>query len=1229
MPRVSSECILCAFPPKELGDDDEESKNDEESDDEETREEESFDLIPRTPKDSENDGNGEEDQGLSISEYGVHFWDCFIFSSSSTYTYTDIDINQGRGLQVSQDIEDSHMTLTPVHPDGQQESSSVSSQFMTSMLNPTSDVGMESIFRTASSLVAPLPTPTPTMTPSIITTITTASHPPIPPTPIPSEVLQNLPTFDSVFCFDEKLKSLEANFSEYRQTNPFVEAVSNIRGIVHQYMNQQMTEAVRMAVQIQTDRLRDSYQRENDEFLRTIDENMKRIIKEQVKIQVKEQVLRILPRIEESVNAQLEAEVLIRSSNLSRTSYAVAADLLEMQLKKILIEKIKGNKETAILKRRREDDDDQEGPSAGSDLRSKRQREGGEPESASAPLVPTTKSAGRSITGSKSRQASASESAFAEEPVQTTSQIEEPLHPVFETEKSEKLGRVSTEMELILEHSQQGISYEVSETLKRRRRFLIPAKSQSHNRMLIPDYQDIIFQDFRYSDGFECYQVIKIGRLVPSCCVIFDLEPLSSSLTLSLILRSLNLSPRDLFHLAILCLDQQAHTMHHLESLLTISHDNLCLDNLDIFKEDLEYQNEPFEEMGSEAVVVPAHKEEEFATITMLGEHVSFPNGIALSFVLMQVPTVFPLEIHLRTTKVKILPVGFHVRPDLGGVVFTYTSEVLFGEKFCPVEIHLLGILGKAWYLRMKILRSVLFRKERMVGPKENKVKVAEKEETGKFCGSPDGGPEEMELESTQTSTTAKLPMLNQAETTTNDAGTSTIRIPSPVTNEEKYKDAKTLFAAIETRFGRNEATKKTQKTLLKIFPSEWNTHVVVWRNKSDLDTMSLDDLYNNFKIVEQEVRGTTSTNTSSQNMAFVSSPSPNSTNESTTDFGVSIASSQVSTANLSDAMVYAFMDNQPNGSQLVHEDLEQIYEDDLEEMDLKWQLALLSMRAKRFFQKTGKKITINGSDTVGYDKAKELRNQRRIVNVEETSSKAMVKIDEAGFDCYMADDKAPTNMAFMALSDSEYDELRVEFNKSKCNLADYKRGLASVEEQLVHYKTNESLLNENIVVLERDILIKDTEIAILKSKLEKISKEKDVLETKIEKFKIASQRLDKLIGSQITDNSKRGLGYVSYNVVPPPYTGRFSPLRIDLSHTGLLEFAEPSDSKSEGEDEVESPPKVERKTVEPSIDKVEVGIPKQNDKSARRPVKYAEMYITQRPRGNPRNWNNLKLNQL
>nr|GFC21408.1 hypothetical protein [Tanacetum cinerariifolium] len=126
--------------------------------------------------------------------------------------------------------EDSHVTLTLVHPDGPQESSSVSS-FVKSMLNPISDAGVESIFTTASSLIVSLQTPTPIMTPSTIATISTSRDAPIPPTTIPSLILENLPTFNSAFRFDERLRSLETTFSEYRQTNPFVDAVSAIPDI--------------------------------------------------------------------------------------------------------------------------------------------------------------------------------------------------------------------------------------------------------------------------------------------------------------------------------------------------------------------------------------------------------------------------------------------------------------------------------------------------------------------------------------------------------------------------------------------------------------------------------------------------------------------------------------------------------------------------------------------------------------------------------------------------------------------------------------------------------------------------------------------------------------------------------------------------------------------------------------------------------------------------------------
>nr|GFC13081.1 hypothetical protein [Tanacetum cinerariifolium] len=208
---------------------------------------------------------------------------------------TDVQITEAEQLKIEElaksdeeDTEtDTHVTLTPVNPDGPQESSSMMS-FVSSMLNPTSDVGVESIFTTTSSPIVSFQTPTPIMTPSTIATITTSGEAPYLPPTIPSIILENLPTFNSAFRFEERLRLLETSFSEYRQTNQFADAVSAIPGIVHQYMDQQMKEAVREAVQIQTDRFQDSLQRENDEFLCNIDENIKKVLKGLVKNQVKE-----------------------------------------------------------------------------------------------------------------------------------------------------------------------------------------------------------------------------------------------------------------------------------------------------------------------------------------------------------------------------------------------------------------------------------------------------------------------------------------------------------------------------------------------------------------------------------------------------------------------------------------------------------------------------------------------------------------------------------------------------------------------------------------------------------------------------------------------------------------------------------------------------------------------------------------------------------------------------
>ncbi|GKE05859.1 hypothetical protein Tco_1397877 [Tanacetum coccineum] len=120
-------------------------------------------------------------------------------------------------------------------------------------------------------------------------------------------------------------------------------------------------------------------------------------------------------------------------------------------------------------------------------------------------------------------------------------------------------------------------------------------------------------------------------------------------------------------------------------------------------------------------------------------------------------------------------------------------------------------------------------------------------------------------------------------------------------------------------------------------------------RNKPDLDTTSMDDLYNNLKVYEPEVKEMSSSSSSTQNMAFVSSSNNN--NSSTngvvstaqavnTANGVSAANTQVNASNignLSDVVICAFLASQPNNPQLTHEDLQQIHPNDLEEIDLRW----------------------------------------------------------------------------------------------------------------------------------------------------------------------------------------------------------------------------------------------------------------------------------------------------
>nr|GEY37713.1 hypothetical protein [Tanacetum cinerariifolium] len=320
------------------------------------------------------------------------------------------------------------------------------------------------------------------------------------------------------------------------------------------------------------------------------------------------------------------------------------------------------------------------------------------------------------------------------------------------------------------------------------------------------------------------------------------------------------------------------------------------------------------------------------------------------------------------------------------------------------------------------------------------------------------------------------------------------------------HKDAKSLMEAIE-----------------KIFREE----------------KSLDDLFNNLKIYETDVKGPSPSSQNTQNIAFVSSNNTDNTNESITDApSISAASSKANIFtlpnldSLSDVVIYSFA----------------------KEIDLKWQIAMLTMRARRFLKRTRRNLGANRTDTIRFDMskvecynfykrghfAKECRSPRdnknkkttrRTVPVEVSTSNALVSQCDAvgGYDWSFQADEEPTNYALMAYASSgsssslrsdnkvahcsksclkayatlqtHYDNLIVEFRKSQLNILSYKTGLESVEARLVVYQKNETVFKEDIKLLKLDVMLRDNALAELRKKFEKAEQERNDLKLTLDKF--------------------------------------------------------------------------------------------------------------------------------
>ncbi|GJR43916.1 hypothetical protein Tco_1312019 [Tanacetum coccineum] len=354
----------------------------------------------------------------------------------------------------------------------------------------------------------------------------------------------------------------------------------------------------------------------------------------------------------------------------------------------------------------------------------------------------------------------------------------------------------------------------------------------------------------------------------------------------------------------------------------------------------------------------------------------------------------------------------------------------------------------------------------------------------------------------------------------------STLMMGIPNEHQLKFnsiKEAKLLLEAIEKRFGGNAATKKTKRNLLK----------QQYENFTAPSLETLDQTFDRLqKLVSQlEILGETLSH-EDVNQKLLRSLSPEwkthaimSTNEAVnTAHGVSAVSTQVSAANstnvdnLSDVVIY-----------------------DLEEMDLRWQMAMLTMRARRFLKNTGKKVTINGNKTIGFDK----ESSRRSVPVETTTSNALISCDGlGGYDWSDQAEEGPTNYALMAYSSSSSDsEVSNDSTCSKYCLETVEVLKSLYEQLLKRFEKSELMV----------VAYKTGEITIgeLRKKLKIVQKEKDGIQFNVDKFENASKSLNKIIESQVVNDCKKGLGY---NAVPPPLTRNFMPPKPDLSFNGLEE---------------------------------------------------------------------------
>ncbi|GJS81601.1 hypothetical protein Tco_0748142 [Tanacetum coccineum] len=316
------------------------------------------------------------------------------------------------------------------------------------------------------------------------------------------------------------------------------------------------------------------------------------------------------------------------------------------------------------------------------------------------------------------------------------------------------------------------------------------------------------------------------------------------------------------------------------------------------------------------------------------------------------------------------------------------------------------------------------------------------------------------------------------------------------------YDRFQSLLSQLEIH-GAGVSTEDANQKFLRSLPASWSQVSLIIRTKPGVDTLSFYDLYNNLRVFESDIKGSTASSSSTHNVAFVSSESTNSTNDVSTAYGVSTSSgynSQKEGSSLyTDELKYSFFDNQSSGPQLDHEDLE---------------------------QKTGRRLQFDANEPVGFDKTKveyfNCHNTRHFAR--ECRSKGNQESRRR---------------------DVRNTGYKVKDNGRRPGKQEEPKALVSLDGDGVDWTGHAEDEQENFALMAHSNSGSNTEKLLAEA-----VKEKEELKTKLENFQSSSKGLSKLLNSQMSTRDKFGLGFAKVegmHAVPPPMTGIYMPSKSDF----------------------------------------------------------------------------------